>query len=46
MKVGTKKTFIQTPSTIEEPVKKINFENNIPEHEEEEPRIESTSGFV
>ena len=40
----TKKTFIQTPSAIEEPVEKINFEFNLPEHEKEEPRVEATSG--
>ena len=44
VKVVTKKTFIQTPITVEEPVKKINFENKTPEPEEGEPRIESTSG--
>ena len=44
VKAVTKKTFIQTPITVEEPVKKINFENKTPEPEEGDPRTKSTSG--
>ena len=44
VKVGTKKTFIQPPTTIEEPVKEINFENNVPETEKEGQKVGSASG--
>ena len=44
VKVVMKKTFIQIPITVEEPVKKINVEDKMPEPEEREPRIESTGG--
>ena len=42
--VLTKKTFTQTPSAIREPVKKINFEFNLPEREGKAPSVEATSG--
>ena len=42
--VLTKKTFTPTPNAIREPVKQINFEFNLPEREENAPRVETTSG--